>query len=114
MSKFVIDPVYFTSVHNYKEWMTEAYLKMTDEERAFSILKGENHKCSSSSFTDHPEFLKLRAELKAKGYIDVVGNYINGDTTLKPFTLNGVKFKKGDRFVCASAMSHHIKLRYKE
>lgn len=63
---------------------------------------------SSTGHVDHPSFTRLRKHLAAKGYIDMVTNYINGDKVLQRFILNGVTFEEGEKFPCATAM--HFKL----
>lgn len=35
-------------------------------------------------------------------------NWWNGDRVLKPFTLNGYLFTEGEKFLCGSAMGHHL------
>lgn len=73
------------------------------------ILKGQD-KGYSISNKDHDEFTKLRNELEEKGYIKTERGWWNGDRVLKPFTLNGAKYKKGYKFPCAAAMSVEIKI----
>jgi len=58
---------------------------------------------------DHPEFTKLREQLGQQGFIKIERSWNNGDCVLKPFRLNGVKFKKHDQFPCAVAMKGHLK-----
>jgi hypothetical protein len=71
------------------------------------ILKGYD-KAVSYSNKDHDEFTKLRNQLEAEGYIKTVRNCWNGDTVLKPFYLNGWRFKKNHRFPCAAALKNSI------
>jgi hypothetical protein len=80
---------------------------LTPEElvRALS-WPGDSYVISS---IDHPEFTKLRESLEKSGYIYIQRGWWNGDTVLKPFTLNGFKFKKDGRFPCASALGVSMK-----
>jgi hypothetical protein len=71
------------------------------------ILKGYDKAVSISS-KDHDEFTKLRNQLEAEGYIQTVRNCWNGDRVLKPFYLNGWRFKKNHRFPCAAALKVSI------
>lgn len=57
---------------------------------------------------DHPEFKLLREQLGQDGYIKIERSWWNGDQVTKPFTLNGKKFKTGDRFPCGAAMKTHM------
>jgi hypothetical protein len=72
-------------------------------EEIIKILKGYDKSVSISN-KDHDEFTKLRNRLEDLGYIKTQRNWWNGDTVLKPFTLNGFKFKKNGSFCCADAM----------
>jgi hypothetical protein len=69
---------------------------------------GETKEVTFSSMIDHPEFTKLREQLGAEGYIRIERGWWNGDSVLKPFTLNGWKFKEGNQFPCASALAVSI------
>ena len=74
---------------------------------ARALFKIFDHKLEGyahSSLIDHPEFTKMRNRLEKQGYIQIEHGWVNGDRALKPFSLNGFKFKKHDKFPCASAM----------
>ena len=88
--KFTIDPKFLTDVH-YK---TE--IVMVD-------LEGNEHTGTISGSKDHPEFDQLRTLLNLSGYIRCE-TWWNGDTVLKPFSLNKKRFKVGDTFYCAVAL----------
>lgn len=64
----------------------------------------------STGFDDHPEFEKLRNKLERKGYIQTERCWVNGDIVLAPFFLNKLKFKKNERFPCASAIQMRMEL----
>lgn len=59
---------------------------------------------SSHGTVDHPSFTRLRNRLEADGYIKTSRNSRNGDTVLKEFFLNDIRFTEGDRFLSACAM----------
>jgi hypothetical protein len=71
------------------------------------VLKGYDKSVSISN-KDHDEFTKLRDQLESEGYIQTQRGWWNGDRVLKPFYLNGWRFKKNHRFPCASAMRNSI------
>lgn len=110
---FTIDPAYLTDITIHNEWNT--YTKdgrvPTDEELIL-IIQGKG-KCGMTSSIDHPEFTKLREQLGELGYISIERGWWNGDRVEKPFTLNGLKFKVGAQFSCASAMAGHFAVRAK-
>ena len=90
-------------------------LEVPPEARA--LFKIFNHKLEGyahSSLIDHPEFTKMRNRLEKQGYIQIEHGWINGDKALKPFSLNGFKFKKHDKFPCASAMDIWLSVKEKK
>ena len=90
-------------------------LEVPPEARA--LFKIFNHKLEGyahSSLIDHPEFTKMRNRLEKQGYIQIEHGWINGDRALKPFSLNGFKFKKHDKFPCASAMDIWLSVKEKK
>ena len=110
---FTIDPAYLCSVSIREEWNT--YTKNGREptaEELLLVLAGKG-KCSTTSSEDHPEFTKLREQLGEQGYIKIERGWWNGDRVLKPFTLNGLKFKLGEQFGCGGAMEVHFGVRAK-
>ena len=90
-------------------------LEVPEEARA--LFKIFNHKLEGyahSIIIDHPEFTKMRNRLEKQGYIQIEHGWINGDRALKPFSLNGFKFKKHDKFPCASAMDIWLSVKEKK
>ena len=71
-------------------------------------LEGDAH-----SIIDHPEFTKMRNRLEKQGYIQIEHDLINGDRVIKPFSLNGFKFKKHSQFPCASALDIWLSVKEK-
>ena len=79
-------------------------LEVPPEARA--LFKTFDHKLEGEAYSiiDHPEFTKIRNRLEKQGYIQIERGWWNGDRVIKPFSLNGFKFKKHDKFPCASAL----------
>ena len=110
---FTIDPAYLTSVTICDEWNTYTRNgRVPTAEELILIIQGKGE-CSTTSSADHPEFAKLREQLGADGYISIQRSWWNGDSVLKPFTLNGRKFKVGAQFSSGSAMGTHLIVRAK-
>ena len=110
---FEIDESFLTSVievtyHNY--YQNKDIL--TDEELVKALKYNGN--ISSMSSDDHPEFKILRNKLEEQGYIKTQRNWWNGDSVLKPFTLNGVKFKKNEQFPSGAAIKYTVQSKRKE
>lgn len=106
--KFKIDECYLTSVNIKKEWSRYAGQKELTEDQLVKVLKGED-RCTTLRSEDHPEFTKLREQLGEHGYLKIERGWWNGDEVIKAFTFNGARFRKGDQFPCAGAMSGHLK-----
>jgi hypothetical protein len=110
---FTIDPEYMCSVTIHKEWNTYTQNgRVPTDEELLLVLAGKG-KCSITGSEDHPEFAKLREHLGEQGYITIERGWVNGDRVLKPFKLNGRKFKVGDQFSCGAAMGTHLAVRAK-
>jgi hypothetical protein len=106
---FILDESCICDVHIKEEY---SVFKGRDPESLTSdevlrILKGTD-KIISHSSKDHPEFNRFREQLGSEGYISIERSWWNGDRVIKPFTLNGVKFKVGDQFSSACAMQGHL------
>ncbi len=106
--KFEIDTQYLTSVTVIEEGSMYAGKKNLTDDELVKVLKGEDRWKSTRS-DDHPEFKKLRNELESQGYIKTQRAWWNGDEVLKPFTLNGYKFFKNEKFPCSAAITGHMK-----
>jgi len=100
MIEFTIDKVYLTSLTVRTEYKSKFE---NTEEGLVEALKYAGT-CFMTSSIDHPEFTKLREQLGAEGYISIQRGWWNGDAVLKPFKLNGKKFKKGNQFPSACAI----------
>ena len=90
-------------------------LEVPEEARAlFSTFNHKLEGYAHSSLIDHPEFTKMRNRLEKQGYIQIEHGWVNGDRVVKPFSLNGFKFKKHDKFPCASAMDIWLSVKEKK
>ena len=109
--QFKLKRAHITSVSHTEHIVLEV------PEEARALFKIFNHKLEGyahSSLIDHPEFTKMRNRLEKQGYIQIEHGWINGDRVLKPFSLNGFKFKKHDKFPCASAMDIWLSVKEKK
>ena len=89
----------------------EEYITSCNE--AFQWISSTGHGPSGTvaKSVDHPAFAALRKHLTARGFIEMQTGWINGDRVIKPFHLNKVPFKIGDKFLSADAMSSYLKHR---
>ncbi len=90
-----------------------AYVTSVTERKPIALVleSGEVMHGTSLGSIDHPEFTKVRERLGQEGFILIERGWWNGDRTLKPFKLNGLDFKPGDKFPCASALSIQLSLK---
>jgi hypothetical protein len=110
MKNFEIDPSYLCSVTIRTEHKSKYE---NTEEDLIRALKYSNNSYSVSS-VDHPEFAKLREELGTAGYIEIQRGWWNGDMVLKPFSINGAKFKKNEPFHSGAAIRYTITSKLKK
>ena len=87
--------------------LAKKYITNVTKRRKVSLTlkNGETLDGKSLSWEDHPKFTELRERLEREGYIQIERSWWNGDKVLKPFSLNGMPFKVGYKFCCASAIS---------
>ena len=106
-NRFEIDEEYITdvTVRIEQDFIKDRHNPTPEE--IFKVLKGYDKSVSISN-KDHDEFTKLRDQLEELGYIKTERNWWNGDRVLKPFYLNGWRFKKNHRFPCAAALKNSI------
>lgn len=100
---FIIDESYICDVIVKTEYDWIKDRNNPTHEDLIKILKGYDKSVSFYN-KDHDEFTKLRNQLEQEGYITTQRNSWNGDVVLKPFYLNGWRFKKNHRFPCAAAL----------
>ena len=91
----------------YKEWNSYLTKKNVTAEDLVEVLKDKGN-CSMAGSDDSIEFKALREQLGKLGYIQIQRRWWNGDRVLKPFMLNGVKFKKDTQFSSGAAMKIHL------
>jgi len=86
------------------------YLTSVDDTRdiTFVMPSGEKVEGTIMGRKDHPKFTEFRNKLEKLGYIKTERSWVNGDRALKPFIINGMKLKKGDKFCCACALDIQI------
>ena len=107
IKEFFLDEQYICDVTVRQEYDFIKDRNNISHDDLIKILKGHDKSYSISS-KDHNEFTKLRDQLEAEGYIKTERGWWNGDRVLKPFYLNGWRFKKNHRFPCASALKTSI------
>ena len=107
MKNFLIDESYITDVQVRQEYDFIKDRNNPTHEDIIKILKGYDKSVSIGS-KDHDEFTKLRNQLESEGYIECQRGWWNGDRVLKPFYLNGWRFKKNHKFPCAAALKSSI------
>jgi len=100
LKQFKLKREHITSV----PYTERAVFGVPPEARALFKIFDHKFEGDAHSIIDHPEFTKMRNRLEKQGYIQIEHGWVNGDRALKPFSLNGFKFKKHDKFPCASAM----------
>ena len=88
------------------------YLTSVDDTRdiTFVMPSGALVKGTTIGTKDHPKFTEFRDKMEKLGYIKTERAWSNGDSVLKPFIINGMKLKKGDKFACACALSIQLKV----
>ena len=107
IKKFELNESLEWHLATYKEWNSYLTKKDVTAKDLVEVLKG-NGKCSTTGSDDSPEFKALREQLGKLGYIQIQRRWWNGDRVLKPFMLNGVKFKKDTQFSSGAAMKIHL------
>lgn len=100
LKQFKLKREHITSVSHTERMV----LEVPPEARALFKIFDHKLEGDAHSIIDHPEFTKMRNRLEKQGYIQIEHGWINGDRVVKPFSLNGFKFKKHEQFPCASAM----------
>jgi hypothetical protein len=108
MKKFSINDTYLTDVTVREDFVPRIDSENITPDQLIEVIKNSG-RCYSIGTKDHPEFAKLRNQLEQQGYIVTQRSWWNGDRVLRPFTLNGIKFRKHDQFPCAAAMGGHLK-----
>ena len=112
---FEIDPASLTSINIREEWSMYQHIPRDEltHEQLIKIIKGED-RCMSLKNDDHPEFAELRNKLEELGFISTQRSWWNGDRVLKPFSLNGAKFFKGEKFCSGAAIRYDVEQKQKK
>jgi hypothetical protein len=93
-------------------YIKEEYLTSCNEAFTYVKATGGGSYGTIAKDVDHPAFAALRKHLSDNGYIQIPDYPCwNGDRVIKSFYLNDVFFREGEKFVCGSAMSGHLKFR---
>ena len=108
MKNFEFDVQYATSISLRTEHHIRQRADETSEDFLIRKLKDGSIPIISIESIDHPEFTKLREQLGKDGYITIERGWWNGDRVVKPFSINGVKFKKDGKFPCAAAIHYDL------
>lgn len=109
MREFFISEEYLTDVpNNFTKYKYDTTKELTHDQ-LLDILVNGNIQYRVYGTKDHKEFTKLRESLSELGFIKIERSWSNGDMVLKPFKLNGKRFKKDEAFYCACAMKNHLK-----
>ena len=112
---FEIDPNSLCSITIHKEYSMYQHIKQEEltPEQLIKMIKGED-RCSSTTSDDHPEFKELRNKLETECFIECQRMWWNGDRVLKPFTLNGARFRKNEKFCSAGAIKWDVEHKQKD
>lgn len=114
LKQFKLKREHITSVSHTERIVLEVPLEARALFAAFDHSQGSKLEGDAHSIIDHPEFTKMRNRLEKQGYIQINHDSINGDRVVKPFSLNGFKFKKHEQFPCASAMDIWLVVKEKQ
>ena len=107
LKEFYIDESLEWHVTTYRKWNSYLVKEVVTDEDLVEVIKGHGD-CSITGSDDGPEFKALRNQLEAEGYIECQRSWWNGDRVLKPFRLNGLRFKKGEQFSSGAALKFHM------
>lgn len=103
MKEFYIDKKFLCNVQVKRRYVQISNPEAPTEDDLVSILDGTGI-LETISFEDHPTFIQFRDMLQRDGYIVKDNRVYNNDTVIKPFKVNGIRFRPGHRFLSASAL----------
>ena len=112
---FEIDPNSLCNVTIRNEYSMYAHIKQEDltPEQLIKMIKGED-RVKTIGNDDHPDFKELRNKLESQGFIKCERGWWNGDRVLKPFTLNGARFTKDEKFCSGAAIKWDVEHKQKD
>lgn len=106
---FYIDTAYLvTCIHTVTRSIYDGKSSLTEQELVDKLQGIGYYKETFTS--DSPEFTEFRNMLERSGYIKTDRHSWNADRVLKPFSVNGLNFKKGENFVCGSALGIRLRV----
>ena len=107
LKRFYLDESLEWHITTHSKWNSYLTKDVVTNEDLVEVIKGKGY-CSSTVSGDGPEFKALRNQLEELGYIKCERRWWNGDRVVKPFQLNGLKFKKGEQFSSGAALKFHL------
>ena len=107
LKRFYLDESLEWHITTHTKWNSYLTKDVVTNEDLVEVIKGKGY-CSSTVSDDGPEFKALRNQLEELGYIKCERSWWNGDRVVKPFQLNGLKFKKDTQFSSGAALKFHL------
>lgn len=107
LKEFYLDESLEWNVTTHTEYNSYIDKEIVTNEDLIEVLKGKGIIRTIGS-DDGPEFKALRNQLEKLGYIECQRGWWNGDRVVKPFQLNGLKFKKNEQFLSGAAMKSYL------
>ena len=107
LKRFYLDESLEWHITTHTKWNSYLTKDVVTNEDLVEVIKGKGY-CSSTGSDDGPEFKALRNQLEELGYIKCERSWWNGDRVVKPFQLNGLKFKKDTQFSSGAALKFHL------
>ena len=107
LKEFYLDESLEWNVTTHTEYNSYIDKDIVTNEDLIEVLKGKGIIRTIGS-DDGPEFKALRNQLEELGYIKCQRGWWNGGRVVKPFQLNGLKFKKNEQFLSGAAMKSHL------
>jgi hypothetical protein len=107
LKQFYLDETLEWHISTHRKWNSYLSKEVVTDEDLVEVIKGHGE-CSMTGSDDGPEFKALRNQLEELGYIKCQRSWWNGDRVVKPFRLNGLKFKKDTQFSSGAALKFHM------
>lgn len=107
LKEFYLDESLEWHITTHRKWNSYLSKEVVTDEDLVEVIKGHGE-CSTTGSDDGPEFKALRNQLEELGYIECQRSWWNGDRVVKPFQLNGLKFKKDTQFSSGAALKFHL------
>ena len=107
LKEFYLDENLEWHITTHRKWNSYLSKEVVTNDDLVEVIKGHGD-CSMTGSDDGPEFKALRNQLEELGYVKCERSWWNGDRVVKPFQLNGLKFKKGEQFSSGAALKFHM------